>query len=166
VIPSKGGTDDWTSRVKEELYSDLSGLLIMNVKKEPRGTLFECLQTGTNGALQFKLSVPEAKDSSTTNKSKNNKAPTASSQNDEEEDEAEDEYVFIPVLNEDRDQIVISLLPEYLRCEISFNKNHATKFYQKINSVLSQKIVSDEDEGEETEEDEEEEEMESTMVDE
>jgi hypothetical protein len=58
VIPSKGslgGADDWTSRVKEELYGDLSGLLIMNVKKEPRSTLFECLQTGTNGGTYHLL---------------------------------------------------------------------------------------------------------------
>jgi hypothetical protein len=46
-----GSTTDqaWASHMKEELYSDLTNLMVMSVKKEPENTLFECLQTGNNG---------------------------------------------------------------------------------------------------------------------
>jgi len=39
----------WIARVKEELFQDLTGLLIMNFKKEARKTVFECLQTSSTG---------------------------------------------------------------------------------------------------------------------
>lgn len=41
--------DAWIARAKEDLYADLCGLLILNVKKENDSNVFECVQTGING---------------------------------------------------------------------------------------------------------------------
>lgn len=38
------------SQLKEDLYSDLTGLLIRDVKLESKKTVFDCLQTGRNGS--------------------------------------------------------------------------------------------------------------------
>lgn len=45
-----GAADDaWLAKVKEDLYADLCGLIIVNVKKESDSNVFECVQTGVNG---------------------------------------------------------------------------------------------------------------------
>lgn len=45
-----GAVDDaWLARVKEDLYADLCGLIIVNVRKENDSNVFECVQTGVNG---------------------------------------------------------------------------------------------------------------------
>lgn len=44
-----GVDDTWLARVKEDLYADLSGLIIVNAKKEKNLNVFKCVQTGTNG---------------------------------------------------------------------------------------------------------------------
>jgi len=63
----------------------------------------------------------------------------------------------MPILDEKRDQLVISLLPDYLRQEISFSKDHAARFFQKIHSILTKPpVTEDEEETEEEEEREEE----------
>lgn len=45
--------DAWSAKVKEDLFGDLCGLIIMGVKKDNGSRLFECLQTGTNGSKSF-----------------------------------------------------------------------------------------------------------------
>jgi hypothetical protein len=51
--------------------------------------------------------------------------------------------------------VVISLLPDYLRTEITFSREHAARFYQKIHMVLMKPPASaveedtDEDESDE-----------------
>lgn len=45
-----GAVDDaWLAKAKEDLYADLCGLIIVNVRKESDNTIFECVQTGVNG---------------------------------------------------------------------------------------------------------------------
>ena len=55
------------------------------------------------------------------------------------------------MLNEQRDRTVIDLLPKYLRSEISFRKEHAPRFFTKVNAVLtrSAEVEKGEEEGEE-----------------
>lgn len=48
-----GADQQWVQRVKEELYGDLTNLMIVSVKKESESRLFECLQTGANGGSMF-----------------------------------------------------------------------------------------------------------------
>lgn len=42
------------AQLKEDLYSDLSGLIIRNVKKRDSDYLYDCIQTGANGSTYFK----------------------------------------------------------------------------------------------------------------
>lgn len=165
-----GAVDDaWLARVKEELYADLCGLIIVNVRKENDSNVFECVQTGVNGrtlfilmtflrfiltnfgivAVHFKLSVPNL----------HVKAKRAQESKDPADVEAvdEDEIIFIPLFDEARDKTVIDLLPEYLRDEISFQRDHMTKFYQKVNSLFMMTINTKQPEGESEDDDDDEE---------
>ena len=36
--------------LKEDLYGDLTGLILRNVKKEDNADVYDCLQTGRNGS--------------------------------------------------------------------------------------------------------------------
>ncbi|KAI5777807.1 chromosome segregation protein Csm1/Pcs1-domain-containing protein [Geopyxis carbonaria] len=131
---------DWVTRAKDELFGDLTNLIIVNAKPDGGKRLFECIQTGANGTLNFKLSVRE----SIAGSKKTNGTTQAG-----EDDEEGHEYVFIPQLDPSRDEYVTSLLPEYLRGEISFSRLHAARFYQKINSVLMKPPVVDDGDSEE-----------------
>lgn len=42
------------AQLKEDLYSDLSGLIIRNVKKRDTDYLYDCIQTGANGSEYLK----------------------------------------------------------------------------------------------------------------
>lgn len=108
-------------------------------------------------AVHFKLSVPN----------QHVKAKRTQESKDPADAELdEDEIIFIPLFDEARDKTVIDLLPDYLRDEISFQRDHMTKFYQKINSLFMMTITTkqpegesgdDEDDDDDTEDDEEEE---------
>lgn len=39
-----------TAQLKEDLYSDLTGLIIRNIKKTGEGDAYDCIQTGRNGS--------------------------------------------------------------------------------------------------------------------
>ena len=45
-----------TAQLKEDLYSDLTGLIIRNVKRTEEGDAYDCIQTGRNGS---KYSSPD-----------------------------------------------------------------------------------------------------------
>lgn len=105
-------------------------------------------------AVHFKLSVPNRQ-------AKAKKTPATQDPADDEVVD-EDEIIFIPLFDETRDKTVIDLLPVYLRDEISFQRDHMTKFYQKVNSLFMMTITtrqpggeSDDEEEEEYDEDEE-----------
>ena len=46
------------AQMKEDLYSDLTGLIIRGVKKTPEGDAYDCIQTGRNGSMYSASSVP------------------------------------------------------------------------------------------------------------
>jgi hypothetical protein len=51
------------AQLKEDLYSDLSGLIIRNVKKRDTDYLYDCIQTGANGSECLKyLYIPQITD--------------------------------------------------------------------------------------------------------
>ncbi|KAI9876237.1 MAG: hypothetical protein M1823_007316, partial [Watsoniomyces obsoletus] len=52
------------AQMKEELYSDLTGLIVRGVKRGEDGDTYDCIQTGRNGTLHFKLFV-DAEDAKT-----------------------------------------------------------------------------------------------------
>lgn len=45
------------AQLKEDLYSDLSGLIIRNVKKRDADYLYDCIQTGANGSKCLNTSM-------------------------------------------------------------------------------------------------------------
>ncbi|KKK23926.1 GPI-anchor biosynthetic protein [Aspergillus ochraceoroseus] len=102
------------AQLKEDLYSDLTGLIIRDVKKRETNTLYDCIQTGVNGTLHFKLVVPHV-----------------SSVNFEKA-----EFQYIPLLDENRDRELVDILPEYLTVDITFVRQQASKFYTRISIAL------------------------------
>ncbi|KAI1752495.1 chromosome segregation protein Csm1/Pcs1-domain-containing protein [Xylaria castorea] len=101
---------------KENLYGDLTGLLVCGVKREKDEEVFDCVQTGRNGTLHFKLSIG----------------------NDGSSDKFEDaRFMYMPQLDAARDEELIETLPDYLVEEITFPRLHAARFYSRVAKALS-----------------------------
>ncbi|KAI1436325.1 chromosome segregation protein Csm1/Pcs1-domain-containing protein [Xylaria sp. CBS 124048] len=101
---------------KEDLYGDLTGLLVCGVKHEKGDEVFDCVQTGRNGTLHFKLAVAGSSESID-----------------------DTQFMYMPQLNSARDQELIAILPDYLVEEITFPRLHAAKFYSRVVRALSEK---------------------------
>ncbi|KAL2838370.1 chromosome segregation protein Csm1/Pcs1-domain-containing protein [Aspergillus pseudoustus] len=108
------------AQLKEDLYSDLTGLIIRDVKQRNEDTLYDCIQTGVNGTLHFKLAVPRV-----------------SSANFETA-----EFQYIPLLDENRDRELVATLPEYLTVDITFVRQQASKFYTRVIDALTKRRAS------------------------
>ncbi|KAI3332659.1 chromosome segregation protein Csm1/Pcs1-domain-containing protein [Ustulina deusta] len=103
---------------KENLYGDLTGLLVCGVKRENDDEVFDCVQTGRHGTLHFKLSIG----------------------NDGSSDKFEDaQFMYMPQLDAARDEELIDTLPDYLVEEITFPRLHAAKFYSRVVKALSER---------------------------
>ncbi|KAK4662982.1 hypothetical protein QC763_601390 [Podospora pseudopauciseta] len=98
---------------KEDLYADLTGLIVRGVNVGGEGVEFDCLQTGRNGTLHFKLTMSSG-----------------------DGDESQCEYN--PMLDTNRDRALIDVLPEFLVDEIAFPRAQAGKFYQRIMRALNE----------------------------
>ncbi|ORY05817.1 chromosome segregation protein Csm1/Pcs1-domain-containing protein [Clohesyomyces aquaticus] len=106
-------------KLKEDLYTDLTGLIVRGVKKGGEGEdVYDCLQTGRNGTLHFHLSVAADGDNY---------------------DDAE--FAYNPLLDENRDKELLDILPDYLTEEIAFPRCQAAKFYAKVVDCMTKKIV-------------------------
>ncbi|KAK3380149.1 chromosome segregation protein Csm1/Pcs1-domain-containing protein [Lasiosphaeria ovina] len=105
------------AQMKEDLYGDLTGLIVRSVKRDGGEDVYDCIQTGRNGTLHFKLAI--ATD-----------APTDSY------DEAQ--FLYMPQLDANRDRALIDILPDYLVEEISFPRPHAAKFYARVTKALTE----------------------------
>ncbi|KAF2464479.1 uncharacterized protein BDR25DRAFT_242357 [Lindgomyces ingoldianus] len=109
-------------QLKEDLYSDLTGLIVRGVKKGSEGEdVYDCLQTGRNGTLHFHLSV--------------------AADGDNYDDT---EFGYSPLLDENRDKDLLDILPDYLTEEIAFPRCHASKFYMKVVDCMTKKVVIEE----------------------
>ncbi|KAK5167182.1 uncharacterized protein LTR77_007913 [Saxophila tyrrhenica] len=120
------------AKMKENLYSDLTGLIIRGVKRKEGEDEYDCIQTGRNGTLHFHLSI--ANDASIANP----KTPSGLSYE-------EAEFAYEPLLDQNRDRDLMDLLPDYLTEEICFPRNHAVKFYTRVVDSMTKKIVVEED---------------------
>ena len=124
------------AQMKEDLYSDLTGLIIRSVKKTQEGDTYDCIQTGRNGsrsnprytqgintnlntALHFKLFVDQED------------AKTASFE--------ETEFLYTPLLDANRDREMIELMPSYLTEDITFARQNAAKFYGRVVDTLTKR---------------------------
>lgn len=111
------------AQLKEDLYSDLTGLIIRDVKKRESDSLYDCIQTGANGTLHFKLAVPHV-----------------SVANFESA-----EFQYIPFLDENRDRDLIDILPEYLTVDITFSRRQASNFYTRVMDALTKPPAESDD---------------------
>ncbi|KAL4769716.1 chromosome segregation protein Csm1/Pcs1-domain-containing protein [Aspergillus nidulans var. acristatus] len=108
------------AQLKEDLYSDLTGLIIRDVKKRDEDTLYDCIQTGVNGTLHFKLVVPHSSSA----------------------DFETAEFQYIPLLDANRDRGLVEILPEYLTVDITFVRQQASKFYTRVMDALTKRRQS------------------------
>ncbi|GAB1319069.1 Monopolin complex subunit pcs1 [Madurella fahalii] len=97
---------------KEDLYGDLTGLIVRSVKREAGEDVFDCIQTGRNGTLHFKLAV--------------------------EANGGEAQCHYTPQLDSNRDRALIAVLPGFLVDEISFPQTQAGKFYARVMKALNE----------------------------
>ena len=107
------------AQLKEDLYGDLTGLLVRSALRQGGRETYDCIQTGRNGSLHFKLCIEEedAADS--------NDADSA-------------QFVYMPQLDARRDAALIEQLPDYLVEEISFPRMQAAKFYKRVMQALTE----------------------------
>ncbi|KAK4629805.1 uncharacterized protein CLAFUR5_07757 [Fulvia fulva] len=120
------------AKMKEDLYSDLTGLIIMGVKRNEGEDVYKCVQTGRNGTLQFHLSV--GNDATTPNP----KTPSGLRYEDAE-------FAYEPLFDEKNDKALLDILPDYLTEEICFPRNHAQRFYSKVVDSMTKRIVVEDD---------------------
>ncbi|KAI4206306.1 MAG: hypothetical protein LQ346_001131 [Caloplaca aetnensis] len=111
------------AQLKEDLYRDLTGLLVLGVERGPEADTYDCIQTGRNGTLHFKLGI---------------------STNSEESFE-DTEFQYTPRLDNDRDRDLLELLPDYLSEEITFSRLNAAKFYGRVVETLTKKRVENDE---------------------
>ncbi|CCF33333.1 chromosome segregation protein [Colletotrichum higginsianum] len=108
-----------TGQLREDLYGDLTGLIVRLTKRDPAGQVFDCIQTGRNGTLHFKLEVE-------------------SESSGEHYEEAH--FTYKPQLDSNRDRDLIDMLPDFLVEEITFPRPHAAKFYARVIKSLTERI--------------------------
>ncbi|KAK5047317.1 hypothetical protein LTR84_006839 [Exophiala bonariae] len=111
------------AQMKEDLYSDLTGLIIRGVKKTEEGDTYDCIQTGRNGTLHFKLYVDQ-EDARTTSFE-------------------ETEFLYTPLLDAKRDHEMMELMPSYLTEDITFARQNAAKFYGRVVDTLTKRRAED-----------------------
>lgn len=127
-----------SAQMKEDLYADLTGLIVRGIKREKDEEIYDCIQTGRNGselpllhiilwrelltkwiALHFKLSVTP---------------------DDQSEDLDDVQFMYMPQLDSNRDSDLLEFLPDYLTEEITFPRAHAAKFYSRVMKFLTEKL--------------------------
>ncbi|KAL8891244.1 MAG: hypothetical protein Q9215_001657 [Flavoplaca cf. flavocitrina] len=109
------------AQLKEDLYRDLTGLLLLGVEKGEDADLYDCIQTGRNGTLHFKLGIATNTDDSY----------------------EETEFQYTPRLDNDRDRDLLDILPDYLSEEITFSRHNAAKFYGRVVETLTKRRMED-----------------------
>ncbi|CAG8225693.1 unnamed protein product [Penicillium olsonii] len=104
------------AQLKEDLYSDLTGLIIRDVKDKDAENVYDCIQTGINGTLHFHLAVPK-----------------------ESSDFDNAEFQYLPLLDANRDRDLVNMLPDFLTVDITFKRGQAAKFYTRVIDALTKR---------------------------
>ncbi|KAJ3532548.1 hypothetical protein NM208_g8395 [Fusarium decemcellulare] len=108
-VPNR--TAQAAAQAKEDLYADLTGLIIRSVKQEETEDIFDCIQTGCNGTLHFKLTVA----------------------NGEKSDRYEDMvFSYQPRFVDGHDRDLQDMLPNFLVLDIDFERSNVPKFYKRL----------------------------------
>ncbi|KAJ6015624.1 hypothetical protein N7540_010215 [Penicillium herquei] len=108
------------AQLREDLYSDLTGLIIRDVKSRESDHLYDCIQTGINGTLHFKLVVPKVSGAGY------EKAV----------------FEYLPLLDANRDRELVDILPDFLIDHITFDRDQAPKFYTRVIDALTKRRSS------------------------
>ncbi|KAI1853103.1 hypothetical protein JX265_011384 [Neoarthrinium moseri] len=108
-----------SAQMKEDLYADLTGLIVRGFKRENDDDVYDCLQTGRNGTLHFKLIL---------------------FREEKTDDLDEVQVMYLPQLDESRDKDLLEILPDYLTEEITFPRPHAAKFYSRVMKFLTERL--------------------------
>ncbi|KAJ6444222.1 chromosome segregation protein [Purpureocillium lavendulum] len=107
------------AQAKEDLYGDLTGLIVRGLRRGAEEDVFDCIQTGRNGTLHFKLALERGDGS----------------------DSYEDvQLTYRPQLDAHRDGELMGVLPDYLTEEITFPRPHASKFYSRVTKSLTERL--------------------------
>ncbi|MCJ1429705.1 hypothetical protein MMC29_007620 [Sticta canariensis] len=109
--------------LKEDLYSDLTGLILRGVERGDESDVYDCIQTGRNGTLHFKLAV--------------------ANDNDAKIHYEDATFLYTPRFDTNRDRDLLELLPDYLSEEIVFSRVNAAKFYGRVVETLTKKRTED-----------------------
>ena len=112
------------AQLKEDLYGDLTGLLVRSALRQGGHEMYDCIQTGRNGSLHFKLCIDE---DDVGGDSVNGETESA-------------QFVYTPQLDARRDAALIEQLPDYLVEEISFPRMQAAKFYKRVMQALTEEL--------------------------
>jgi hypothetical protein len=97
----------------------------------------------------FPQSTPKNSQSNTKSKTALHFHLTLPSPTTSKDSYADTEFIYQPLLDEQRDAELLDLLPDYLTEEISFPRAHAAKFFGKVVDSMSKRIVLEEEEEEE-----------------
>jgi len=164
VGTAEGAKEAQKRLLKEELYRDLTGLLIMDVKRreadEGEEDVFDCIQTGRNGCECFPLSSLHSFPHSpfaihAHNRDANDdialhfhlsisvpgsKNPGAKTPGPDTTTFDETEFQYEPRLNDQRDKDLLDILPDYLTEEICFPRSNAARFYARVVDCLTKRV--------------------------
>ncbi|KAK9480005.1 chromosome segregation protein Csm1/Pcs1-domain-containing protein [Lipomyces japonicus] len=127
---------------KEELYSDLSGLIVRDVKTENGKIVYDLLQTGRNGAFHYKLSMPVATNGAVHNSTIPAATSASATLSVAGTDHEDVEVTFVPMLDGKRDEALVELLPDYFTEPLTFVRSSAAQFFWKISQALQKKPQS------------------------
>ncbi|KAK9327070.1 chromosome segregation protein Csm1/Pcs1-domain-containing protein [Lipomyces starkeyi] len=132
AVAASGGSSA-IAQLKEDLFSDLSGLIIRDVRVEDDKTVYDCLQTGRNGAFHYKISIPR-------NAPEAGLAHGSATANGSGGGYEDTEITFVPMLDDKRDALLMSLLPDYFTEPLTFMRSAAAQCYWKISQALQKKL--------------------------
>ena len=165
VGSAEGAKEAQKRLLKEELYRDLTGLLVLDVKRreaeEGEEDVFDCIQTGRNGcmcpfAYPFPLpithpSLPQQNSILITSLSAlhfhlslpvpGSKNPGAKTPGPDTTTFDDAEFQYEPRLNDERDRDLLDILPDYLTEDICFPRSNAARFYARVVDCLMKKVV-------------------------
>ena len=125
------------AQLKEDLYSDLTGLILRGVERKDESDIYDCIQTGRNGSKCF----PQSEGGSCTSSDMYSLALhfKLAIAKDTDGGYENTEFQYTPRLDSNRDRDLIALLPEYLTDEITFSRTNAAMFYGRVIETLTKK---------------------------
>lgn len=127
------------AQMKEDLYGDLTGLIVRGVKRDGGEDVFDCIQTGRNGSESLCLELNARLDLLlTTCSALHFKLCISKGTSGDNYEEAQ--FLYLPQLDASRDQDLIDTLPDYLVEEITFPRPQAAKFYARVMKWLTERL--------------------------